>query len=1143
MNPDMPKLTNDFQSLPPEYQQVLRLAQERNNIIIAPLQLLVGGWSGAMVYLVSVAWTETKRVEHCILKLDLKSKNAKSDEVTRHNTMMEKASPEFARAHIAELVFERVEHEGAIAIFYRIAGESLQKYRPLSNFERQSQLKAIFTETNKVLLNQWNERLTFEQAVHPQKILEKWLGFRLDEGGNIEKFLSDTRRVNPTTAGLLVNGHVFPNPLLYARKPEPWGNVRAMDAVTGFIHGDLNTNNILVRFADDKETLAGYYLIDFALFKENMPLLYDQRYLEISYLMLAMSQVAFAKVVNFLSLLAIADVPDPHKVPIEVSGVSAVIGSGRGAFSDWVQASHPSLHDDLWGQYWLAGVAAGLAYCHKAGQPEEQRLAGLIYAAANLRRYASVFKLPQPTHVELLYDESQADALQTKKPKHNLPAQPTPFIGRAAQLATLKEMILNPDARLITLLGPGGTGKTRLSLQVAQESLDQFPNGVFFVPLADDTDSNQFISRIAQQLEVKEGGRPLLDNLKDYLRDKKLLLVLDNFEQLISAVPVVADLLAAAPQLKLITSSRIALKVRGEREVPIPPLDVPQHETPLEELAGYESIKLFVERAQAAQPNFSLTKDNASSVTEICHRLDGLPLALELAAARIKLLSPRAILSRLDDQLKLLTGGARDLPSRHQTLRNTLEWSYGLLHDDEKKLYARLSVFVGGFTLEAAEAVCNADGGQDILEGLTSLVDNSLLRQDEAGEGEPRFSMLETIRAYAVERLTESGEMDALREQHAGYFTNVILNRMGFMELYLANAVRWLDWIEQEYDNIRATFAWNLTTPQGVQTSAFVVNILFWFWYRRGYVMEGSLWTERLLASPYLQEPSPARGMTLFADGSLAMWQGNQEYALAKAQEGMIMAQKLGGDDFLPFLLMGNAVVLINMGKDGLAQPLLEQALAVFKGQQIAPFIVVTLVHLGNAELGLGNIEQARAYHEEALVHARAINENWLISFALNNLGEVARTQGQFDLARKYYEECETLLRNTGDKGDMARFVHSLGYIAQYEEDFALAESQFRQSLKMFRKFGNRRGMAECMAGLAGLRARQGQVEWGAVMLNAAENLLKVTGGAWWPADRMEVERNRDMIRSVLGEEGYAAAQKKGAAMTLEQALAFASES
>ena len=344
----MPELTTDFQSLPEEYQHIIRLAQDQYKITVAPLQLLVGGWSGAVVYLVSVSNNETKRVEHCILKLDRKGKNAKSDEVTRHNTVISKSTPEFAHEHVAELVFDRVEHEGVIVIFYRIAGQSLLKYLPLSKYERQSQLKTLFTQTNTVLLNEWNKNLAFEQAIHPQKVLHNWLGFRLDAGGNTERFLQETRGIDPDVAGLLINGHVFPTPLLHARKAEAWGKARTIDVATGFIHGDLNTNNILVKFSDDKVSLEGYYLIDFALFKENMPLLYDQRYLEMSYLMHVMSQVSFAKFVNFLTLLAVADVPDPHKVPIEMSGVSEVIGSARSAFSIWVEANHPSLHDDLW---------------------------------------------------------------------------------------------------------------------------------------------------------------------------------------------------------------------------------------------------------------------------------------------------------------------------------------------------------------------------------------------------------------------------------------------------------------------------------------------------------------------------------------------------------------------------------------------------------------------------------------------------------------------------------------------------------------------------------------------------------------------------------------------------------------------------
>src|SRR5688572_12861121 len=363
---------------------------------------------------------------------------------------MNTSTPEFARAHIAELVFDRVEHEGLIAIFYRVAGQSLVKYRPLSSYRQQSQLNVIFSKTNTVLLDEWNRNQTFEQAVHPQKVLEKWLSFRLNPGGNIENFLMNVYRVNPDVPGLLINGNVFPNPLLYARNPEQWGRARPIDVATGFIHGDLNTNNILVKFSEDQAVLEGYYLIDFALFKEQMPLLYDQRYLEMSYLLLAMSQTSFEKCVELITRLAEVDILDAHKAPIEMAGASAVISSAREAFDAWLTKNHPSLQDDLWGQYWLAGVAAGLTYCHKPGLADEQRLAGLIYAATNLKRYSATFNLPLPREVELLYDENQTEVdspgiPKAKKLKHNLPVQPTLFIGRTAQTAVIKELLIRPD--------------------------------------------------------------------------------------------------------------------------------------------------------------------------------------------------------------------------------------------------------------------------------------------------------------------------------------------------------------------------------------------------------------------------------------------------------------------------------------------------------------------------------------------------------------------------------------------------------------------------------------------------------------------------------------------------------------------------
>ena len=1147
----MSELAAGFQSLPPEYQAVIRRAQDQHGISITPLDLLVGGWSGAVVYLVSVSSDASNLVEHCILKLDRRGKSTRSDEVTRHHTVISKSPPAFARDHIAELVFDRVEQEGAIAIFYRIAGQSLLKYRPLSNYERQSQLKIIFTHTNHTLLTGWNADAVFQQTVHPQTVLKKWLGFRLDPGGSIERFLHQTCRVHPGIPGLLINGHVFPNPLPYARKPEEWGKIRPMDIATGFIHGDLNTNNILVKFSEDKESLEGYYLIDFALFKEGMPLLYDQRYLEMSYLMQALSQISFTKCVNFLTLLAVADIPDPHRVPIEASGISTVIASAREAFAAWVRENHPSLHDDLWGQYWLAGVAAGLSYCHKPGLPDEHRLAGLIFAAANLKRYGALFPLPRPSEVRQLYDESgSGSAVENQRAltpasqrPHNLPNQPTTFIGRAEEVAAARDILLRQDIQLLTFTGPGGTGKTRLSLEVAAGLVDPFKDGVFFVPLGDITESDQVVSRIAQQLEVREAGsQPLFQNLKDYLRDKHILLLLDNFEQLIPAAPVVAELLAAAPLLKVLVTSRILLNLRGEHELPILPLVVPSlvNNLTLERLADNESVRLFTERARAASPSFNLNADNASAVAQICQRLDGLPLAIELAAARIKMLPPQAILNRLNERLKLLTGGAQDLPARQRTLRSTLEWSYSLLNEKEKALHARLGVLVGGFSLEAAEAVCNPEGDLDILDGISSLVNNSLLRQEVTPSGEPRFRMLETIREYAVERLAQSGEMPLLQKQHAHYYATIVIDEAG-IALFGPKAIYWLNWIQLEHDNVLAALAWSQSTPEGGHLGLPLVSWLNWFWYRRGFFSEGRLWTERVLDSPAAAADTPARAMVIHMTALLAMWQGDLNIAEARTRQGLHIIQKLEDEQYMPWSLMGTGVVLINRGKDKEAHALLKEAQALFDEQGIPYMQATTLVHLGNVALGLGDPIEAGEWLDRAHTIFREIGEAWGLSFVLNNLGEVARVKGDYDQAAKYYLESEVLLRATGDKGDVARFVHNLGYVALHKEDFQQAETQFQESLSMFRKLGNKRGIAECIAGFAGLRAKQTKLMVGANLLGAAETLLGASGAAWWPADRAEVEKTRALLQSALGEAEFKTAWAEGQGMTLEQALAFVS--
>jgi predicted ATPase len=856
----MPELSPAFQSMPEEYQDLVRLVQERYDISIAPLQLLVGGWSGAIVYLVSVSSNETGRVQHCILKLDRKGKSAKSDEVARHNAVMEKSTPEFARAHIAQLVYDRVDFEDAIAILYRIAGQSLLKYRPLSYYERQNQLGTIFAQTNQLLLEEWNANLTFEQAVPPQQILQKWLGFRLNHGGNIERFLQESG-VDPEIAGFLINGHVFPNPLFYARHPEPWHNVRSIDIATGFIHGDLNTNNILVKFSEDNQTLEGYYLIDFALFKDQLPLLYDQRYLEMSYLMHATSQISFAKCVNFLSLFAHADVLDPRHVSIETAGIGAVIAGAGTAFATWVQESHPSLHDDLWGQYWLAGVAAGLSYCHKPGLSDEQRLTGLIYATANLKRYIMAFNLPLPTNVELLYDENQFDTnssgtLQTKKQeRHNLPSQPTLFIGRQSELTAVRELVMreSQDVRLVTMTGPGGTGKTRLALRAASELADLFTDGVYFVDLAPIREPEGVPAAIARTIGLREtSDRPPIDELKAQLQTRTMLLLLDNFEQVTSAAPAIAQLLQHCARVKILVTSREALHLRGEHIYPVPPLGIPSadlQQQSIEQLTQSEAVQLFIDRVLAVKPDFALTDVNARVVAEICLRLDGLPLAIELAAARIRLFSPQALLERLGSRMNLLRGGARDLPARQQTLRDTIDWSYQLLDTDEQRLLRVLSIF-SGCTLEAAEAVAAAinhpDGmTMDTLDRLASLVDKSLIRQVEQDAGEPRLVMLETIREYAAERLDQDVNFSAIAHRaFATYFAE--FTRQQWEHLTGQGRETALREMEPEIDNVRTAWRFWVKEKDLEQLTKFV-NSLWLVYDARGWYHDTVSLTNDLL--------------------------------------------------------------------------------------------------------------------------------------------------------------------------------------------------------------------------------------------------------------------------------------------------------
>ena len=819
----MIELADEFNTLSPDYQKVLQLAQETQKIKVTPLQELKGGQTGANLYLVSVSLLESQKVQHLVLKLDHKNSKSKMDELERHIIAVKQSTNEFADNHIADISFNRIEQDSSVAIFYNIAGQSLHNYQPLSSFQQQNKIEKIFRTTNDILLKQWNANPAYEQAVHPQKVLSTWLGYRLKPGGDIENFLENICQIQQDIAGLLIQGNVFPNPLVYARKNELWGNVRPIDTIVGFQHGDLNIGNILVRFNGNNEDLKGYYLIDFALFKPKMPLFYDNLYLEMSYLIRELARVAFPKWIDLIARFTEQDVLNPNKVPIELAGACVVINAGRTEFKDWVDKFHSSLSDDLWGQYWLAAVAVGLNYCNKAMISDSERLAGLIFAAAHLKRYHQMFGVPLPQEVKHLTIISQQELtnqigksgeLHRTEKKINIPVQTTPFIGRDKEIKKTSEFLQREDIRLLTLTGPGGTGKTRLAIQLGTILTDHFKDGIYFIDLAPVQEPESLFATIARTIGLKEtSDQPLINELGRQLKTKELLFLLDNFEQLTTAAPQIKELISKCSQLKLLITSREALHIRGEQVFPVSPLTLPGADVKtksIDQLIQFESVQLFMERASAVKPDFEITNENATAVANICSRLDGLPLAIELAAARITLFSPQGLLKRLDSRLKLLRGGARDLPVRQQTLEDTIDWSYKLLDTDEQLLFALFSVF-NGCIIEEVEAVTEGmkqfgEINIDIINVLTSLVDKSLIRRIQQDNGSWRLFMLETIREYASERLVENPEFNAAaKRKHAIYFAD--FSQLQWKRLTSNERETALSEFEANIENVRS--AWH----------------------------------------------------------------------------------------------------------------------------------------------------------------------------------------------------------------------------------------------------------------------------------------------------------------------------------------------
>jgi predicted ATPase/class 3 adenylate cyclase len=701
--------------------------------------------------------------------------------------------------------------------------------------------------------------------------------------------------------------------------------------------------------------------------------------------------------------------------------------------------------------------------------------------------------------------------------QHNLPLQPTALLDRVEPRAALTALLRSPDVRLVTLTGPGGIGKTRLAVAVAAEVVDAFPDGVWYVRLSRLVDPDLVIPTIAQTLGLKEAGsQPITEILRAHVAERRLLLVLDNFEQVVGAAGEVAGLLAASPGLTALVTSRTPLRLRGEREytlglLPLPPLSEPGPQSP-ERLAQYAAVTLFVERAQAAQPDFAVTGANAPAIAEICARLDGLPLAIELAGARVKLLPPEALLARLSTTLKLLIGGARDLEERQQTMRATLAWSDDLLQPEEQRLFYRLAVFVGGCTLEAAEAICAAPAGAaplelDLLDGLSALVDHSLVQQREE-DGEPRFGMLHIMREYARERLeaSEGGkEAEALRRAHADYF--LALAERALPELSGPEGVAWLGRLEREHDNLRAALGW-ARERGAAETGLRLVSALWRFWWGRGYLREGRAWVDEMLALGDGSQPPTAAPMApdrvrvqaLRAGGILASWQGDV----------------------------------------AAAEPRLEAAAALARASGDLQTAARALNDLGNLASRQSDLKQAAARYQECLMLSREVGDQASIATALGNLGDIAARQGDLERAAAFSEEALMLFRPMGYPASVAVLLLNLSWVARQRGEYARAEALGREGLALAREVGDPRQCAEQLERLASTAGVTGEGARAARLLGAAIAVRETLGAPQPPDERVDVEQAVAAARVALGEERWEAAIAAGRALSLEQAIAEA---
>jgi len=744
------------------------------------------------------------------------------------------------------------------------------------------------------------------------------------------------------------------------------------------------------------------------------------------------------------------------------------------------------------GQILLSQTARDLA---EDGLPDGVGLRDL--GEHRLKDLARPQRLFQLVATDLPADFSPLKSLDTFP--NNLPIQLTSFVGREREKAEVKSLL--STTRLVTLTGTGGAGKTRLALQAAAEMLDEVKDGVWLVELAPLSEPVLVPRTVTAALGLPEpAGRPVIETLADYLRPRSVLLLLDNCEHLLTACAHLgATLLRACPRLQILATSREALDIEGETRYRVPSLSLPPAAAlSLERLNEFESVRLFIERAAAALPSFVVTPQNAEAVAAVCQQLDGIPLAIELAAARVKVLSVPQIAERLGDRFRLLTGGSRTGLPQHQTLRAAMDWSYELLSEQERILFRRLSVFAGGWTLEAAESVCAGDSVEapEILDLLAQVADKSLVMVETQG-ALAWYRLLETVRQYARDRLTEAGEAPAVRMRHRDWYLD--LAERAERELRGPGQGVWLERLEREHDNLRAALEWSMAEHDGAHAGLRLAGALHWFWFVHGHWSEGRRWLDAALTRS-TDAPASALLKALQGIAFLAYRQGHYRRATAVEEQGLAMSRQLGDRGSSALFLITSGLVALRQGDYG----------------------------------------RATAQIEESLALSRQLEDKWLTSLALGNLGAVARHQHDYQQAEALYEQSLALSREIGDKRRIAYSLRNLGIVALHRGDDARARAFFIESLSLVKEFWDPYITEGCVEGLAALSGARGHHTRAARLLGASEALCETFGLRRAPPDQADHDRHVASARAALRDAAFTTAWAEGHAMTLEEVTKYA---